>query len=138
MPAACTGTSASNAAASSSPGRFRAGCRSIRRPTISPSTPRTTRCRTPAFAGEIPKGEYGGGAVSIWDRGTYVTEKWSDDEVKVVLPGSKVSGRYVLFRTRGNDWMMHRMDPSPAGWSALPELVRPMLATAGAAAACCR
>ena len=81
------------------------------------------------FAGEIPKGEYGGGAVSIWDRGTYVTEKWSDDEVKVVLSGSKVSGRYVLFRTRGNDWMMHRMDPSPAGWSALPELVRPMLAT---------
>jgi bifunctional non-homologous end joining protein LigD len=35
----------------------------------------------------------------------------------------------VLFRTRGDDWMMHRMDPSPAGWSALPELVRPMLAT---------
>jgi bifunctional non-homologous end joining protein LigD len=81
------------------------------------------------FAGEIPKGEYGGGAVSIWDRGTYVTEKWSDDEVKIVLSGSKVSGRYVLFRTRGDDWMMHRMDPSPEGWSALPELVRPMLAT---------
>jgi bifunctional non-homologous end joining protein LigD len=64
-----------------------------------------------AFAGEIPKGEYGGGRVEIWDRGTYETEKWTDREVKVVLRGSRVSGRYVLFRTRGKDWMIHRMDP---------------------------
>ena len=56
---------------------------------------------TPTFAGDIPQGEYGGGQVSIWDRGTYETEKWSDDEVKVVLHGD--AGRrvaYVLFRTR--------------------------------------
>src|SRR5579872_7200983 len=37
------------------------------------------------FAGEIPAGEYGGGGVSIWDKGTYEEEKWSDREVMVVL-----------------------------------------------------
>jgi len=85
-----------------------------------------------AFAGEIPAGEYGGGAVTIWDRGTYRAEKWTDSEVKVVLRGGRVSGRYVLFRTRGKDWMVHRMDPPPTpDWQPLPELIRPMMATAG-------
>jgi bifunctional non-homologous end joining protein LigD len=85
-----------------------------------------------AFAGEIPKGEYGGGKVTIWDRGTYETEKWSDDEVKVVLHGGRVSGRYVLFRTDGDQWMMHRMDP-PVDPDAepLPQLIRPMMAVSG-------
>ncbi|WP_034521311.1 DNA polymerase ligase N-terminal domain-containing protein [Actinomadura rifamycini] len=80
-----------------------------------------------AFEGEIPKDEYGGGEVTIWDRGTYETEKWSDREVKVVVHGSRVSGRYVLFRTRGDDWMIHRMDP-PADPDAepLPESLPPM------------
>lgn len=82
-----------------------------------------------SFAGEIPKGEYGGGKVLLWDRGTYECEKWTDREVKVVLRGSRVSGRYVLFRTAGDDWMVHRMDPPPVpDWEPLPELVRPMLA----------
>ncbi len=84
------------------------------------------------FAGEIPKGEYGGGAVTIWDRGTYETEKWSDREVKVVLHGARVSGRYVLFQTDDKNWMMHRMDPPPdPDWRPVPELIRPMLATPG-------
>jgi len=83
------------------------------------------------FAGQIPAGEYGGGQVSIWDRGTYETEKWTDREVKVVLRGERTSGRYVLFQTGGKNWMVHRMDPSPAGWASLPERVAPMLATAG-------
>src|SRR5438067_13645803 len=39
------------------------------------------------FEGKIPKGEYGGGAVTVWDSGTYVLEKWTDREVKVVLTG---------------------------------------------------
>lgn len=62
-----------------------------------------------SFEGEIPKGEYGAGQVLIWDRGTYELEKWNDREVMVVLHGSRVSGRYVLFRT-GENWMMHHMD----------------------------
>src|SRR5512139_1165511 len=71
------------------------------------------------FAGEIPKGEYGAGTMTIWDRGTYETEKWSDREVKVVLHGSRARGRYVLFRTDGRNWMIHRMDP-PADPDARP------------------
>jgi len=85
------------------------------------------------FAGAIPAGEYGGGSVLLWDRGRYDCEKWSDREVKVVLHGARISGRYVLFRTGpsgSQDWMVHRMDPPPEPtWQPLPELVRPMLAT---------
>ncbi len=84
------------------------------------------------FADEIPAGEYGGGVVTIWDRGTYVCEKWSDREVMVVLAGQRARGRYVLFRTKDKNWMIHRMDPPPDDWGALPELVRPMLASTGA------
>lgn len=83
------------------------------------------------FAGDIPKGQYGGGQVTIWDSGTYLLEKWAPGEVKVVLSGSRVSGRYVFFRTGDRDWMVHRMDPPPPGWTPLPRDLRPMLATTG-------
>ncbi|KAB2345487.1 DNA polymerase ligase N-terminal domain-containing protein [Actinomadura rudentiformis] len=80
------------------------------------------------FEGEIPRGEYGAGTMTIWDRGTYETEKWSEREVMVVLHGSRVSGKHVLFKTRGKNWMIHRMDP-PADPDAepLPARLRPML-----------
>ena len=87
------------------------------------------------FAGEIPKGEYGGGRVTIWDAGTYELQKWRTDEVVVVLHGERVSGRYVFFRTgsgeAGSDWMVHRTDPPPPGWTPLPRDLRPMLAVTG-------
>jgi bifunctional non-homologous end joining protein LigD len=63
------------------------------------------------FEGEIPPGEYGDGRVVIWDRGTYECEKWTDREVKVVLHGVRVHGRYVLIRTGGRRWLMRRLDP---------------------------
>jgi bifunctional non-homologous end joining protein LigD len=77
------------------------------------------------FAGEIPRGEYGGGAVTIWDRGTYEVVKWADREVKVNLHGTRVSGGYVLFATGGNNWMIHRER------LALPAALAPMLASPG-------
>ncbi|MGH3746882.1 MAG: DNA polymerase ligase N-terminal domain-containing protein, partial [Micromonosporaceae bacterium] len=83
------------------------------------------------FAGRIPEGEYGGGLVKIYDRGTYRVEKWRDDEVIVILDGERITGRHVLFHTRGDDWMIHRMDPPEAGWQPLPELTLPMRATRG-------
>jgi bifunctional non-homologous end joining protein LigD len=83
------------------------------------------------FEGEIPKGEYGGGTVILWDHGHYECEKWTDREVIFQLHGSRVSGRYVLFKTGGKNWMMHRMDPAPAGWEAMPEEIEPMLAALG-------
>ncbi len=81
-----------------------------------------------SFSGEIPSGEYGGGTVSIWDRGTYECEKWRKDEVIVVLHGERVEGRYVLFATNGKNWMIHRMDPSAEGFEPLPKSLSPMLA----------
>ncbi|HEV2413166.1 MAG TPA: non-homologous end-joining DNA ligase [Candidatus Dormibacteraeota bacterium] len=81
------------------------------------------------FAGEIPKGEYGGGQVLIWDQGTYDPIKWSDREVMIDLHGTRLQGRYVLFQTRGNDWMIHRMDPpQDPERQAMPERIEPMLA----------
>ena len=82
------------------------------------------------FHGEIPQGEYGGGEMAVWDTGTYETEKWSDREVMVVFHGERVTGKYVLFQTRGNQWMIHRMDPpaDPTRRAAPTDLV-PMSAT---------
>jgi len=81
------------------------------------------------FAGEIPKGEYGGGTVKIWDSGTYDVLKWSDREVMVTLHGKRVQGRYVLFRTDGKNWMIHRMDPpQDPDRQPMPQRIEPMLA----------
>ena len=77
------------------------------------------------FEGEIPRGEYGAGTVTIWDHGRYETLKWADREVKVRLHGRRVTGGFALFQTRGSQWMIHReRQPLPAG-------VRPMLAVTG-------
>jgi bifunctional non-homologous end joining protein LigD len=83
------------------------------------------------FAGDIPTGEYGGGHVSLWDRGDYELEKWSEREVKVVLRGERATGRYVLFKTGGKNWMIHRMDAAPQDYEPLPAEIAPMLATPG-------
>jgi DNA ligase D-like protein (predicted 3'-phosphoesterase) len=81
------------------------------------------------FAGSIPYGEYGGGEVTIWDRGTYTVKEWTDRKVEVTLSGSRVSGRYVLFHTDDRNWMIRRLDPpSDPGWRPLPEGLTPMLA----------
>jgi len=82
------------------------------------------------FAGEIPKGEYGGGQVTIWDSGTYQPIKWSDREVMVEFNGQRLHGRYVLFQTRGNDWMIHRMDPpQDPDRKPMPQRIEPMMAS---------
>jgi bifunctional non-homologous end joining protein LigD len=86
------------------------------------------------FEAVIPGGNYGAGEMTIWDTGTYELEEWTDREVKLIFHGRRTEGRYVLFKTRGNQWMIHRMDP-PAdpdrktwpGWEAF----EPMLAVEG-------
>ncbi|MGZ5330928.1 MAG: DNA polymerase ligase N-terminal domain-containing protein [Solirubrobacterales bacterium] len=65
-----------------------------------------------AFEGVIPKGEYGGGPVIVWDRGVYqnishtrsgreltMEEALEKGDVKVFLLGEKVKGPYALVRT---------------------------------------
>ncbi|HEY6426612.1 MAG TPA: DNA ligase D [Acidimicrobiales bacterium] len=83
-----------------------------------------------SFEGEIPKGEYGAGTMTIWDRGQYDTEKWSDREVKIALHGTRATGSYVLFQTDGRNWMIHRHGDS-ARSDPVPTSIKPMLAVQG-------
>jgi bifunctional non-homologous end joining protein LigD len=84
------------------------------------------------FAGEIPAGEYGGGRMTIFDQGTYESDKWRDDEIGVTFHGERTTGRYIFFQTGGADWMVRRMDPPEPGWEPMPEVVPPMLASTAA------
>src|SRR4051794_16898676 len=82
------------------------------------------------FEGKIPKGQYGAGTMKIWDRGTYDAEKLRDDELIVTFHGERVQGKYALFQTDGDNWMIHRMDP-PADpeREPMPRGLKPMSAT---------
>jgi bifunctional non-homologous end joining protein LigD len=92
------------------------------------------------FHGEIPRGNYGAGTMTIWDRGTYELHKWEARKVEVTFHGERIQGRYGLFpigrRASGeggdNDWMIHRMDPpSDSAREPFPEHLLPMLARPG-------
>ena len=54
------------------------------------------------FEGVIPKGEYGGGTVLLWDRGTWkwVEGKVGDGKLVVDLTGEKLRGRFHMVRTK--------------------------------------
>jgi bifunctional non-homologous end joining protein LigD len=65
------------------------------------------------FEGTIPKGEYGGGTVMIWDWGTFELEESTPaeslrrGEVKFRLKGVRLCGRYAVVRTRSEkDWLL--------------------------------
>jgi bifunctional non-homologous end joining protein LigD len=78
------------------------------------------------FQGQIPKGQYGAGDVSIWDHGTYenllaqkkppmtVTQGIAAGRVEVLLHGKKLKGRFALVRLHGRDggkdnWLLIKM-----------------------------
>ncbi|PVM90432.1 DNA ligase D [Caulobacter radicis] len=60
------------------------------------------------FEGTIPKGQYGGGTVQLWDRGYWAPEKGFEDvgkalqkgELKFVLEGERLHGGWVLVRMK--------------------------------------
>ncbi len=59
-----------------------------------------------SFEGTIPKGQYGGGTVMLWDRGTWepigdAAEGLRNGNLKFVLHGEKLHGRWVLVRMAG-------------------------------------
>jgi len=64
------------------------------------------------FEGVIPEGEYGGGTVMIWDRGTWEPEVEDVDralakgDVKFTLHGQKLRGSWVLVRMRERQWLL--------------------------------
>jgi bifunctional non-homologous end joining protein LigD len=58
------------------------------------------------FEGTIPKGEYGGGTVMVWDRGDWtphgdVEQGLKDGHIKFALHGKKLNGEWVLVRMHG-------------------------------------
>ena len=70
------------------------------------------------FEGTIPKGQYGGGTVQLWDRGHWLAEGDPHDglkkgELKFVLEGERLHGGWVLVRMRSdrfggkrNNWLL--------------------------------
>ena len=88
------------------------------------------------FEGTIPKGQYGGGTVMLWDRGYWAPEKSFEDigaaltkgELKFVMEGERMHGSWVIVRTKGfgssrrkNSWLLikHRdagaVEGNPSG-----------------------
>jgi bifunctional non-homologous end joining protein LigD len=58
------------------------------------------------FEGTIPEGEYGGGTVQLWDRGTWESDDpergFKKGDLKFTLHGDKLHGSWVLVRMRGD------------------------------------
>ena len=61
------------------------------------------------FEGTIPKGQYGGGTVMVWDRGYWIPEGSRSPEealaagdLKFSLEGEKLHGSWVLVRMKGD------------------------------------
>jgi bifunctional non-homologous end joining protein LigD len=58
------------------------------------------------FEGTIPKGEYGGGTVQLWDRGTWRSQTGSPNrdlekgQLKIELNGKRLKGGWALVRMR--------------------------------------
>jgi len=87
-------------------------------PSLDPATKRLAMMTEPhpldynGFEGVIPEGEYGGGTVMIWDRGTWkpevpdVTAALAKGELKLTIQGHKLRGSWVLVRTRNRQWLM--------------------------------
>ena len=51
------------------------------------------------FEGEIPKGQYGGGKVKIWDHGFYELKNKDEKKIEIIIHGKKLKGHYVLIKT---------------------------------------
>ena len=85
------------------------------------------------FEGVIPRGEYGGGTVMVWDRGTYEPEDLGGDDdpervlrrafhrgrLTVRLYGERLRGVFSLVRTKVDDdakpqWLLMKRDDSDA------------------------
>src|SRR5437773_6027443 len=61
------------------------------------------------FEGVIPEGQYGGGTVMVWDRGTYYVygeqplKSLREGKLHLVLEGEKAKSEWTLVRIRGRD-----------------------------------
>lgn len=65
------------------------------------------------FEGQVTRGLYGPGKISIWDRGEYLPIRWIDEEIQVRLNGEKIKGLYSLvfveFKESGEkNWLLEK------------------------------
>ena len=79
------------------------------------------------FEGTIPKGQYGGGTVMLWDRGTWspIKGKSAKDLEKghlhFVLDGERMKGEWLLIRLKprgkekSENWLLRKIDDAEAG-----------------------
>src|SRR6185369_13182977 len=87
-----------------------------------------------SFEGVIPKGEYGGGTVMLWDRGTWRPEGDARAGLKAgkldfVLEGERLRGRWSLVRMGGRagedgkeNWLLIKRSDDRQGRTASPGL----------------
>jgi bifunctional non-homologous end joining protein LigD len=86
------------------------------------------------FEGTIPKGQYGGGTVVIWDRGYWYSDDpvkgFAKGDLKFALMGEKLKGEWVLVRMKGDrfggtrtNWLLikHRDEFSRDGEGVLED-----------------
>jgi bifunctional non-homologous end joining protein LigD len=71
------------------------------------------------FEGTIPKGQYGGGTVMVWDIGTYelLGGRYSEGDLKLMLHGKKLKGEWHMFKIRserGKDVWLIAKSQKPA------------------------
>ena len=81
------------------------------------------------FEGTIPKGEYGGGTVMLWDQGTWapIPGKSADDledgHLHFILHGERMKGEWLLVRMKPRpgekreNWLLRKIDDRHAGGS---------------------
>lgn len=60
------------------------------------------------FQGTIPEGQYGAGAVEIWDNGEFELESRSEDKIVFHLYGKRLKGRFTLVKTKDNNWLFFK------------------------------
>lgn len=63
------------------------------------------------FEGTIPKGEYGGGTVMLWDEGFWEplgnpSKDFQNGSIKFILHGSRLRGRWTLVRYKEDNWLL--------------------------------
>ncbi|MEN6451015.1 MAG: DNA ligase D [Thermoguttaceae bacterium] len=85
------------------------------------------------FEGTIPEGQYGAGAVMLWDRGTWRPdgdphEGLRRGKLEFHLDGGKLRGGFVLVRTRGastpkNSWLLIKRQDADARGAADPDIL---------------
>ncbi|MBX2990903.1 MAG: non-homologous end-joining DNA ligase [Phycisphaeraceae bacterium] len=78
------------------------------------------------FEGKIPKGQYGGGEMWVYARGKYAITKEKKNGFYFRLQSKEVNAEYRTHQTKGNEWLLERVDPPQVDW--LREPIEPMLA----------